>query len=141
MTNSDLLKIAVQAKEKAYVPYSGFRVGAVVLMENEKVYEGQNIENASYGATNCAERTAIFKAVSSGERKIKAIAIASDSKDIIYPCGICRQVIAEFGDANTIIICSSSSGEFREYKLDEILPFAFNKEAMDKVYQMKYSIN
>jgi cytidine deaminase len=131
MTNSDLLKIAVEAKEKAYVPYSGFRVGAAVVTENEKVYEGQNIENASYGATNCAERTAIFKAVSSGERKIKAIAIASDSKDIIYPCGICRQVIAEFGDVNTIIICSSSSGEFREYKLDEIYPFAFNKEAID----------
>jgi cytidine deaminase len=132
MTNSDLLKIAIEAKEKAYAPYSGFRVGAALLTENEKVYDGQNIENASYGATNCAERTAIFKAVSGGERKIKAIAIASDSKDIIYPCGICRQVIAEFGDSNTIIICSSLSGEVREYRLDEILPFAFSKEVMDK---------
>ena len=132
MTNCDLVKTAIEAKDKAYVPYSGFRVGAAVLTENDKVYEGQNIENASYGATNCAERTAIFKAVSDGQRTIKKIAIASDSKDIIYPCGICRQVIAEFGDVNTVVLCSKINGDFKEYKLDEILPFAFNKEAMDK---------
>lgn len=133
MTDSELVKIAVAAKEKAYVPYSGFRVGAVVVTEGDKIFDGQNIENASYGATNCAERTAIFKAVSAGERKIKAIAIASDSKDIIYPCGICRQVIAEFGDENTLVICSESDGNFRTYKLGEMFPFAFNKAALDKV--------
>lgn len=132
MKSIELLKIAQKAKENAYAPYSGFRVGAAVETVSGEVFDGQNIENASFGATNCAERTAIFKAVSNGERKIKAVAIASDSKDLIYPCGICRQVIAEFGDENTLIICSSSSGEFREYKLNEILPFAFVKEAMEK---------
>lgn len=131
MNNSELVKIAVEAKEKAYAPYSNFRVGAAVLTENNKVFDGQNIENVSFGATNCAERTAIFKAVSSGDRKIKAIAIASDSSDIIYPCGICRQVIAEFGDINTLVICSSINGTIKEYTLNDILPYAFKKDALD----------
>ena len=125
MNDEELVKVADQAKHKAYAPYSKFRVGAALLTEDDKVYTGINIENASFGATNCAERTAIFKAVSEGECKIKAIAISSDSNEITYPCGICRQVIAEFGDDHTRVICSDSKSNYKTYKLGELLPNAF----------------
>lgn len=125
MKDEMLVREATEAKKRAYAPYSGFRVGAALLAESGKVYTGANIENISYGATNCAERTAIFKAVFEGERKIDAIAIASDSEDFIYPCGICRQVLAEFGSKDTRIICSNSTGLFRIHTLEELLPNAF----------------
>lgn len=125
MKYEDLLSIAYKAKKNAYAPYSNFRVGAAVLTENNKVYTGVNIENASYGASNCAERTAIFKAISDGQREIKAIAISSDNEDVIYPCGICRQVIAEFGDGNTKIICSDRNRQYRVYIAQDLLPHAF----------------
>ena len=99
-----LLEKAYEGRKNAYAPYSKFKVGAAVLMENGKIYTGCNIENASYGATNCAERTAIFKAISEGNRKICAIAIVGADDEYTYPCGICRQVIAEFADENTEII-------------------------------------
>ena len=92
----ELLVKAHEAQEQAYVPYSKFKVGAAVLMKSGKIYTGCNIENASFGATNCAERTAIFKAVSEGEHEIAAIAIVGSHNEFTYPCGICRQVIAEF---------------------------------------------
>lgn len=125
MEYNDLVKLAMEAKQKAYAPYSKFRVGAAMLMESGKVFTGANIENASYAATSCAERTAVVKAVSEGEKKIKAIAIASDSEDYIYPCGICRQVLLEFGDRDTVVICSKKSGEYRVHTLEEILPNGF----------------
>lgn len=125
MSDVDLLKLAINAKNNAYAPYSKFRVGAALLTVNDKVYTGVNVENASYGATNCAERTAVFKMASEGERKIAAIAIASDSPDFIYPCGICRQVLAEFGDDNIKVICSKNTGEFKVLTLKELLPYAF----------------
>lgn len=125
MTDEILVKKATEAKNAAYAPYSGFRVGAALLSGSGKVYTGANIENISYGATNCAERTAVFKAVFEGDRKIEAIAIASDSEDYIYPCGICRQVLAEFGRKDTKIICSNSAGLFRVHTLEELLPNAF----------------
>ncbi|NSW91798.1 MAG: cytidine deaminase [Firmicutes bacterium] len=121
----ELVRTAMEEKTKAYVPYSKFRVGAAVLTENDNIYTGVNIENASYGATICAERTAIIKAVSNGEVKIKALAVSSDGEEIIFPCGICRQVLLEFGDCNTIIICSRNNGEFEVYTLGELLPYAF----------------
>lgn len=127
MEHNDLLKLASAVKENAYAPYSGFRVGAAVLMESGRVFTGVNIENASYGATCCAERTAIFKAVSERDTVIRAIAIASDSEEFVYPCGICRQVIAEFGNEDTKVICGRKNGEFRVHTLDEILPHAFKK--------------
>jgi len=127
MEERKLVELASEAKEKAYAPYSKFRVGAAILTDRGKVYTGVNIENASYGATNCAERTAIFKAVSEGEKKIKAIAIASDSDELIFPCGICRQVISEFGDRDTKIICSRKNGEYEVYSADGLLPNAFKK--------------
>ena len=127
MEEKSLVRLASEIKEKAYAPYSGFRVGAAVETESGKIYTGVNIENASFGATNCAERTAIFKAVSEGERKIKKIAVTSDSDETVYPCGICRQVIAEFADKDTKIICSSKNGDYKVYTLDEILPNAFKE--------------
>lgn len=125
MTEIELVEMAKEAMEKSYSPYSGFRVGAALVAESGNVYTGANIENISFGATNCAERTAVFKAVSEGDRKVKVIAIASDSEDFIYPCGICRQVLAEFGHKGLKIICSNKKGEFREHTLEELLPYAF----------------
>ena len=92
-----LIEAARQAREKAYAPYSRFKVGAAVLTSDGKIYTGCNIENASYGMSNCAERTAIFKAVSEGETKLEALAVIGDTNTPISPCGACRQVIAEFG--------------------------------------------
>lgn len=127
-----LLEKAYEGRENAYAPYSNFKVGAAVLAENGKIYTGCNIENASYGATNCAERTAIFKAISEGNRKICAIAIVGADDEYTYPCGICRQVITEFADKNTEIILGKKSLEYIVKTLAEILPGAFTKEALQK---------
>ena len=96
METEELIKAAMEAKEHAYAPYSHFRVGAALLTKSGKVYQGCNIENAGYSPTNCAERTAFFKAVYEGEREFAAIAINGDGDDYLYPCGVCRQVMAEF---------------------------------------------
>lgn len=125
MTERELFQKAYQAKEKAYAPYSRFRVGAALLTVSNRVYTGVNIENASFGATICAERTAVCKAVAEGERKITAIAISSDRDEFIYPCGICRQVLAEFGTPEMKVICGNSKGEFQIYNLEELLPHSF----------------
>lgn len=127
MEYSELVKVASEVKNKAYAPYSGFKVGAVVVTDMGNIYTGVNIENASYGATNCAERTAVFKAVSNGEKKIDVVAISSDSDDYIYPCGICRQVLVEFGHNDTKIICSKKNGSFIVFTLGELIPHAFKK--------------
>ncbi len=126
MKNSDLVKEAMQAKEFAYVPYSNFQVGAAVVTKDGKVYTGCNVENASYGATNCAERTALFKAISEGGREFEAIAIVSSSDDFTPPCGICRQVLAELMP-NGKIILANHAGETREYSIEDLLPFSFTK--------------
>ncbi len=123
-----LVEKAIKAKENAYVPYSEFRVGAVVLTDSGKVFVGCNVENASYGAAICAERTAVVKAVSEGDTIIKAIAITSDSEDYTFPCGICRQVIAEFCDEETQVICSNKDGKYVKYFVKDILPHAFTKK-------------
>lgn len=121
-----LVKKALEAKEKAYAPYSGFRVGAALIAGSGKVYTGCNIECSSYSPTICAERTAISKAVSEGERQIVAIAITGDS-EWTYPCGVCRQVIREFGkDAKVIVV--KSEDEYKEYSLEELLPHSFGPE-------------
>ncbi|MGI6093395.1 MAG: cytidine deaminase [Veillonellaceae bacterium] len=119
-----LINAAISARDDAYVPYSGFKVGAAVLTGNGDIYQGCNIENASYGLTNCAERTAIFKAVSEGQTNLKAIAVAADTEKPVAPCGACRQVIAEF-KINKIIMCNLK-GEKREVSLEELLPFSFS---------------
>lgn len=121
-----LVKKALEAKEKAYAPYSGFRVGAALIAGSGRVYTGCNIECSSYSPTICAERTAISKAVSEGERQIEAIAITGDS-EWTYPCGVCRQVIREFGkDAKVIVV--KSEDEYKEYTLEELLPHSFGPE-------------
>lgn len=102
MEAEELIKAAMEAKEHAYVPYSHFRVGAALLTKSGKVYQGCNIENAGYSPTNCAERTAFFKAVYEGEREFAAIAINGDGDDYLYPCGVCRQVMAEFCEPDTV---------------------------------------
>ena len=132
MDYRNLAKIAIDARENAYVPYSKFKVGAAVLTEDGSIYTGCNIENASYGATNCAERTAIFKAVSEGHKKIKAIAIVGDMSTNTYPCGICRQVIVEFATKDIDIILVKNEEEYVIKTMEEILPGAFTKEDLMK---------
>lgn len=127
MDYKELVTLSIKIKEKAYAPYSKFRVGAALLTGSGKVFTGVNVENASYGATSCAERTAAVKAVSEGEKEFRAIAIASDSEDFIYPCGICRQVLAEFADGDMKILCTNIKGEYNEHWLKELLPNAFKK--------------
>ena len=121
--NRTLYKIALKAKELAYAPYSGFKVGAAVLADDGTVYTGCNIENSSYGATVCAERTAIFKAVSEGRINIVKLAIASDTLDITYPCGICRQVISEFMPQGEII--TGNNEGIKVFKVSELMPYRF----------------
>ncbi|MBZ9688169.1 cytidine deaminase [Clostridium estertheticum] len=132
MDYKKLAKIAIDARENAYVPYSKFKVGAAVITEDDSIYTGCNIENASYGATNCAERTAIFKAVSEGHKKIKAIAIVGDMSTHTYPCGICRQVIVEFATKDIDIILVKSEDDYIIKNMEEILPGAFTKEDLLK---------
>ena len=122
MKYSELMVQAKKAKEMAYTPYSNFNVGAALLTKSGKVYTGCNVEVASYSGTNCAERTAIFKAVSEGEQAFKAIAINGDS-DGTYPCGICRQVIVEFGKDIDIVI--EVGGELKVFTIDDLLPHSF----------------
>ncbi|NLP27354.1 MAG: cytidine deaminase [Clostridiales bacterium] len=133
MKYETLIKEAMEARARAYTPYSKFNVGAAILTEDGKVYSGCNIENASYGATNCAERTAIFKAVSEGSRTITAVAVVGDLNNYTYPCGICRQVIVEFAlDENIEIILAKSEKEYKVVTLKDILPGAFTKKDLDK---------
>lgn len=122
---------AQEARKKSYSPYSHFCVGAALLTKSGKVYSGCNIENASYTPTNCAERTAIFKAVSEGEQEFEAIAIvggrANEKGGFCAPCGVCRQVISEFCDKDFKIILGDEN-EFKVYTLAELLPFSFTSE-------------
>lgn len=121
-----LLDQAKEARKKAYAPYSKFQVGAALLTKDKQVFLGCNIENASYGLTNCTERTAIFKAVSEGEKEIEAIVVVGDTEGPIAPCGACRQVMAEFCDKDTKIILANLNGSTVETTIDELLPGAFS---------------
>lgn len=132
MEIKDLVKLCIEARENAYVPYSNFKVGAAIEMEDGSVYTGCNIENASYGAANCAERTAIFKAVSEGHRVLKKIAVVGDMSAFTAPCGICRQVIAEFASDDIQIVIVKNSEEYKIKTLEEVLPGAFRKSDLLK---------
>lgn len=123
MTDQALIQKAIEGRQHSYSPYSHFAVGAAVLTKSGKVYTGCNIENGSYGITNCAERTAIFKAVSDGEREFEAIAIVADTEGPCSPCGACRQVIAEFKIDR--IIMANLKGAVKIVDLEELLPFHF----------------
>ena len=132
MNYSELLQIANKVKLNSYSPYSNFRVGAVVVTDEGTLYSGVNVENASYGLTNCAERTAIFNAVSSGERKFKTIVLVSDSEDFSTPCGACRQVLMVICGKDLEVVMSNIDNEIRILKLEELLPLSFNKGYLDK---------
>lgn len=124
MTDRELIEISKKAQEFAYAPHSKFKVGAALLCRDGSVYTGCNIENATYGATNCAERTAVFKAVSEGKRDFTAIAITSSGKGLTFPCGICRQVLSEFAPEIKVIL-EDEKGELHTFMLPELLPHSF----------------
>ena len=120
-----LMDCAIKARKNAYSPYSHFAVGAALLCEDGTLYEGCNIENVSYGLTNCAERTAIFKAVSEGHIKFKALAVVADTEGPCAPCGACRQVMAEF--KIPLIIMGNLMGNIKIVTIEELLPFSFSE--------------
>ena len=131
----ELIQKALEARRMAYAPYSHYLVGAALFTEDGSIYQGGNIENASYGATNCAERTAVFKAVSEGKRRIRAMAVTggmedTEPSDYAYPCGICRQVLQEFGTEDMQLIIAKSITDYREFSLKELLPFGFGGESI-----------
>ena len=133
MTDSELCEIATDAMKRAYVPYSGYRVGAALLCKNGKVYTGCNIENSAFSPTNCAERTAFFKAVSEGRRDFAKIAVVGGRADLATPeyccppCGVCRQVMKEFCKPDFEIIMAKSGDEYKIMTLSELLPASFDK--------------
>jgi cytidine deaminase len=126
-----LFDLAVKAKENAYVPYSHFPIGAALETEDGEIYTGCNIENASYGLTVCGERTAIFKSVSEGHKEIKRLAVASDTEEFCYPCGACRQVMAEWGDFEIYLI--NKKGDILKTSVKELLPNAFTESSLNDV--------
>ena len=133
ISNEALIIEALEARKKAYTPYSHFQVGAALLTKSGKVYRGCNIENASYTPTICAERTAFFKAVSEGEKEFVKIAVVGSPEGepvrLAFPCGVCRQVMAEFCQADEFqIIPAISENEYEVYTLKELLPFGFGPE-------------
>ncbi len=125
-----LIEKAKEARNRSYSPYSRFPIGAALLTEDGEIFTGTNIENASYGLTNCAERTAIFKAVSEGYRKFKMLAVVADTKRPVPPCGACRQVINEFGGKIRVIM-ANLEGDIVELTGADLLPGAFNREDMN----------
>lgn len=133
-----IVKEALHMREFSYVPYSHFRVGAALMTEDGKLYTGCNIENAAYTPSNCAERTAFFKAVSEGERKFTAIAIAGgaeDAAELEYcsPCGVCRQVMMEFCDYETFkVVLVKSETEYQVFTLKELLPLGFGPKNLER---------
>ena len=135
MTPEKLCSLAIDAMQHAYVPYSGFRVGAALLCKDGTVYQGCNIENAAYSPTNCAERTAFFKAVSEGHRSFSAIAVCGGKDGVLTgafpPCGVCRQVMREFCDDDFVIYLVTGNGTHEALTLAQLLPHSFNaKEHM-----------
>ncbi len=132
MKDQLLIEEALLAREQSYCPYSNFAVGAALLTGSGKIYHGCNIENASYSVANCAERTAIFKAVSEGEKEFIAIAVVGGRKgappvDYTYPCGVCRQVMSEFGNPEEFrILVAKSVSEYKTYVLKDLLPESFS---------------
>ena len=134
MTNKELMALAVEARKMSYSPYSNFRVGAALLGKSGKVYLGCNVENAAYSPTNCAERTAVFKAVSEGEKEFTAIAIVGGMgetiADFCAPCGVCRQVLAEFCDKDFRLVLGNLD-KIKTYTFEEILPLSFGKNDLE----------
>ncbi len=131
MSAERLINMALEAREKAYVPYSKFKVGAALTTKDGRIFTGCNVENASYGLTCCAERTAIFKAVSEGYKEFDAIAVVADVPGLCSPCGACRQVLAEFG-GHTKVHMGNLKGEYKTATVDELLPGSFKSGDMER---------
>ncbi|QRG69574.1 cytidine deaminase [Brevibacillus choshinensis] len=128
MDKQALMQQAIEARKRAYVPYSKFQVGAALLTEDGKVYLGGNIENAAYSLCNCAERTALFKAYSEGDKNYKALAVAADTPKAVSPCGACRQVMAELCPPDMPVYLTNLNGDVWETTVSDLIPGAFNKE-------------
>lgn len=131
MTDQELIQLAVQVREQAYVPYSKFKVGAALLSVDGRVFTGANVENASYGLTICAERAALFKAVSEGAQRYTTIAVVTDLADPASPCGACRQVLAEFAPELKVIM-ANTAGKVVSTTIAELLPLAFTPEKLEE---------
>ena len=134
-TPEELVRLAKEARQRAYVPYSGFSVGAALLCKDGKIYQGCNIENAAFGPTVCAERTAFFKAIYDGEREFAAIAVAGgrageEVSGLFPPCGVCRQVMREFCDLDFMLYMAKENEEHEARTLGEMLPMSFSKRDM-----------
>ncbi|MBM4762330.1 cytidine deaminase [Bacillus sp. B15-48] len=128
MDFTTLVNEAKKAREKAYVPYSKFQVGAALLSEDGTIFQGCNIENAAYSMCNCAERTAIFSAYAHGHRKFKALAVIADTTRPVPPCGACRQVISELCPKEMKVYLTNLNGDIKEITVEELLPGAFSSE-------------
>ncbi|MCR6597735.1 cytidine deaminase [Bacillus halotolerans] len=128
MNIQKLITEALKARDMAYAPYSKFKVGAALLTKDGKVYRGCNIENAAYSMCNCAERTALFKAVSEGDTEFQMLAVAADTPGPVSPCGACRQVISELCTKDVIIVLTNLQGQIQEMTAEELLPGAFSSE-------------
>ena len=132
MTRDELKSAAQSMLERAYAPYSHFPVGAALEWEDGSVYTGCNVENASYGLCICAERTAAVKAVSDGKKRFKKIVIAGNSEDFCWPCGACRQFLAEFSSGKMEVVCLNKNREECHMTLQELLPYSFGKDNLEK---------
>lgn len=134
MNKKDLFILAKAAMQNSYAPYSKYNVGAVLLCKNGNIYKGCNVENASYSATNCAERTALFSAVANGEKEFSAICVVGgkngEIRNYAMPCGICRQALSEFCGADFKVYVGISENDIKEYTLGELLPFSFDKSKL-----------
>jgi cytidine deaminase len=130
MTDKELIEKAKRARQKAYAPYSNFKVGAALLTKSGRVYTGANVENATFGLTVCAERVAVFKAINRGDKQFTKIAVVTDKNPPVTPCGACRQVLSEFVK-DLKIICANLEGKVEKYRLKELLPDAFEKGSTD----------
>ncbi|NTU25055.1 cytidine deaminase [Bacillus tequilensis] len=128
MNRQELITEALKARDMAYAPYSKFQVGAALLTKDGKVYRGCNIENAAYSMCNCAERTALFKAVSEGDTEFQMLAVAADTPGPVSPCGACRQVISELCTKDVIVMLTNLQGQIKEMTVEELLPGAFSSE-------------
>ncbi|HHW48790.1 MAG TPA: cytidine deaminase [Clostridiaceae bacterium] len=126
MEYRQLVHLAAEAKKNAYNPYSGYSVGAALVSEDGTVFTGCNIENIAYPSGICAERVAFSKAISEGFRKFKAIAIIGSTDEMAYPCGMCRQFMAEFVGPEFVVICANKNGEYEQFKFSELLPNSFS---------------
>lgn len=132
MSKNELIQNAIEIRERAYVPYSNFSVGAALLTKSGKIYTGCNIENAAYPVSLCAERVAIFKAISEGETEFVEMAVVADTERPVPPCGSCRQVMSEFFAGEMKVHLTNLHDNTMTVKVDELLPFSFQKTDMEK---------